>query len=315
MQTTLDIVLPIFGLILCGYLIGRTRLIGAAGIAGLGNFVFYVAIPALLVRTLGRGGFPDDIDFGILGAYFGGVALVAAPALLIGRALFRISFEEQVLFAMASVFANTVMIGIPLIVTAFGERGLVPILMIVAIHSLLLLAIPTVLIEVSRGRGGRPIDSLKSTAAALAQNPVLLSLAAGAALHASGGTLPGPFDRFLELLGQAATPCALFALGATLTQFRIAGNLAGSLTASLLKLTLHPLAVWLLGAYVFDIEPLWLATATITAALPTGANVFILAQKYDTYLQRAASTVVLSTAGSIVTVAILVAYLVASVAG
>jgi len=315
MQATLDIVLPIFGLILCGFLVGRTRLIGAAGIAGLGNFVFYVAIPALLVRTLGRGGFPDDLDFGIIGAYFGGALLVAIPAMHMGRLVFRITFEEQVLFAMASVFANTVMIGIPLIVTAFGERGLVPILMIVAFHSLLLLSIPTVLIEISRGRGGRAIDSIKSTAMALVQNPVLLSLAGGIALHAAGGALPGPIDRFLELLGQAATPCALFALGATLTQFRVAGNLAESLTATLLKLTLHPLLVWMLGIYVFNVEPLWVATATITAALPTGANVFILAQKYDTYLQRAASTVVLSTAGSIVTVAILVAYFVASVAG
>ena len=308
MSTTFAIILPIFGLILCGYVLGRTPLFTKEGIASLGNFVFYLAIPALLFRTLGQAQIPDGIDYGILFAYFGACGVIGIGSARLARSQFGIRLDEQSMFGMATTFSNTVMIGIPLMATAFGGRGLIPLLLIVAVHSVLLMSVPMIVIEFARGERGALTKTLRTTALAMIKNPVIMSMVVGIGYRLVGTDLPVPIDRFIDLLGRAAPPCALFALGASLIEFKVAGNLAESLMATAFKLIGLPLLVWLLSVYVFELEPLWTVVATLTAALPTGANVFILAQKYDIYLQRAASTVVISTALSVVTLSILLAY-------
>ncbi len=120
-----------------------------------------------------------------------------------------------------------------------------------------------------------------------------------------GLELPKPADTFARLLGGAAGPSALFALGASLSDRRIAGNVGESLAMVGFKLVVHPAIVWLLAVYVFSLDPLWVAVATVTAALPIGANVFIVAQKYDRYVARTTSATLISTALSMVTVAVL----------
>ena len=122
--------------------------------------------------------------------------------------------------------------------------------------------------------------------------------------------MPGPVDIFAELLGKAVAPAALFALGASMAGYRIAGTIIESLTMVGFKLLVHPVAVWLLGRYVFALEPLYLAVATITAAVPIGANVFIMAHKYEFYLTRVTSAVVISAALSVLTLAVALTVLV-----
>ena len=107
--------------------------------------------------------------------------------------------------------------------------------------------------------------------------------------------------------GRGAVPCALFALGATMAGYRIAGDLKDSVAITALKLGLHPLLVWLLATEVFAVSPLHTAVATIVAALPVGVNVFILARAYDTYVRRSASAVLISTALSVLTTGLVLA--------
>jgi predicted permease len=308
-QSVVEIVLPVFGLVLAGWALAQTSVLSREGVRGLSNFVFYIAIPTLLFRTMARGAVPANVEWGIVLSYFGGCLLLFAATLPLGRLLFGLRTDEAAVLAMGATFSNTLLLGVPLVLAAFGEAGLLPIMLIVAFHSTTLITLTTIVVELSRGRRGGQGRIALATLKALAQNPVVVGLAAGLVWGAADLPLPKPVDRFAQLLAGAAPACALFALGATLAGHRIAGNLAESLTMVALKLVAHPLIVWLLATQVFAIDPMWAAIATITAALPVGANVFVLAQKYEIYVQRSTSATLLSTAVAVLTVALLVGLL------
>lgn len=308
METTLHIVLPIFGVILAGYVFARTPLLSQEGIRGLSGFVFYVAMPALLFRTLGRGVVPAGANLDVFFTYVVGCLFLYGIALALGRLAFRGGLQAGALLAMGTTFSNAVMLGIPLVFTAFGEEGLVAIMMIVVFQSAVLIPLTTILLEVGRGRGGGLARMGPTTLAALARNPVIVAMVAGLAWGAGGLSLPGPVDRFIDLLGHGAVPAALFALGASMAGFRIAGNLLESLAMVALKMVALPVIVWILATYIFALPPLHTAVAVVVAGLPVGANVFILASTYRTYEQRAATAVVISTALSVVTAALLLAH-------
>jgi malonate transporter len=311
MAATLTIVLPVFGLILIGYLVGRTRLLTEAGIDALMTFVFYVAIPVLLFRTIGRIRTPDGLHPELLFAYYGAAFVVYALGMLVSRLVYRHGFEEQAMFGMACVYGNNVMLGLALVFTAFGERGAVPLMLIIAFHPTLLMSLPTVLIEAARGqaRGGdRWRAWVVGPALALVTNPIIVSMVAGAAWAATGWTLPTPVDRTVELLGRPATPLALFALGASLTRFRVAGDLNQVAIVVAIKLFVFPAAVWLAATEIFTVDPFSAGIAAIMAAMPTGATVFVLANRYQVFVARAAAAVLIGTALAWITAALLIAH-------
>lgn len=303
MTAIIDIVLPVFGVILCGYLVGRTRLFTPEGIKVIATFVFFVPMPALLFRTLARGTLDPAADLGIVYAYFLGCLVVFGAGMLIGRLAFRLGTEEQGLLGMGAVFGNTVMLGIPLIYTAFGEDGLVLVMLIITFHSALLIPLATIVIEIGRGAGGHPVAVAGSALAALAKNPVIVSMVGGLVWAQLDWPIPNVLDRFLALLGSAGIPSALFALGATLTAFHLGGDLRQSAVLIALKLLLLPAVIWAMASQVFRLDPLAVAVATVMAALPTGINVFILAERYDRYVARSATAVLVSTALAALTIA------------
>ncbi|MDX1606213.1 MAG: AEC family transporter, partial [Candidatus Competibacterales bacterium] len=139
-----------------------------------------------------------------------------------------------------------------------------------------------------------------ATLRGLATNPIIIGLLLGLGWNLSGLPLPGPLDRLTEMLAQAATAGALFALGAGLTRYRLAGNLGEPLLLVALKMLLQPLLVWLLGAHVLALPPLWTAVLVLLAALPTGVNAYLFAQRYEVGIATATTTVFLSTATGLV---------------
>lgn len=310
MSAIIEIVLPVFGVILCGYVVGKTPLLGPEGLKGFANFVFCVAIPALLFRTIARGTGANMADFSLVYSYFLGCLIVFCLALAVGRVLFRLPLQDLGVFGMGAVFSNTVMLAIPLVYTAFGDEGLTRIMFIVTFHSMILIPMATIVVEIGRdAKAGVPVRILGSTLLSLAKNPVIVSIVAGLAWAYTGWGLPGPVDRFLELLGGGGVPCSLFALGASLTTFHLGGGPRQSAALLTLKLAIHPTVAWFLASQVFALDPLSASVAILTASLPTGINVFILAQRYDRYVARSATAVLLSTVVSALTVGILLGFI------
>lgn len=308
MEAVFEIVLPLFALVACGILFARLRLIGEAGLKGLTRFVLYLAIPALLFRTMAGGALDRQLELDVLFAYYLATLALFALGLALGRFAFRRDARELPLFALSACFGNVVLMGTPVIYTAFGEAGMVPYLLITAFHSMLLLTLATLLLESAGGAGLGFGAAVGKAFAALARNPVVLAILAGIAYGATGWVLPRPVDRFVELLAGAAAPAALVALGGSLAAFRIAGELPQSAALVAAKAVLHPLLAWLLASQVFGLDALPVAVITIVAAMPTGATVFVMAREYDSAVPAASATVLLSTGVSVLTLAALLVH-------
>lgn len=310
METTLNIILPVFGLVVCGYLVGRTKILTEEGIEGLTSFVFYVAVPILMFRSVLRSEIPDLGDIGILFAYYGGCYLTFIIALGIGKIAFRLPLDQLAIFGMGTMYSNTVLLGLPLVYATYGESGLIPLLLIIGFHNPMLITVVAIVVEFGRAERAGLASILVATLKILLKNPVVIAILFALAWRIIGIPIFAPVDRFAELMGAAGAPCALFALGASLTTYKIAGDISESAAIVFLKLVLHPCLVWVLAYHVFDLDPVWAAIATITAALPTGANVFIYSRGYGIYVARATSATLISTGLSIFSIGLLLSVLI-----
>jgi predicted permease len=300
MGVVLETVLPVFGLLLTGYLFARTRWLEPSGTRGISVFVFNVAIPALLFRSI-AGESPPASGLHVVYAYFSATLLLFAATLPLARFRFGYPLQLQSMVAVTATFGNSVQLGIPLIFTAFGTAGEQPLLLIIAFHSVVLITTTTALIEIGLGEGKGGLRAAGKVLGALLRNPLITSIALGALFPLTGTHMPAILDQFLKLLAAAGGPCALFVLGASLAELRLAGDLAETALVTALKLVVHPLAVYAMCRYGFALPPVETAVATACAAMPAGANAFILAQRYDLWVARCASIILVTTVLSVVT--------------
>ena len=305
MQTILNNALPFFALIFCGYAAGRLNLLTTTAAAGVNTFVFFFALPAFLFSLMSSSPIAEVLNVPFIGAYVLASLAVFGLAVAGGRLLFGVGRGEAAIQGLAAVLPNTGYMGIPLAVAVFGREAAVPLVVGLTLDGVLLIPLGILLIESEKGQGESPLRTVLATFPDLVRNPLIVSIFAGLAVSAAGLTPPTPVNNFLDLLGAAAGPCALFALGATLAGRSVAGGAAeiGYMTA--LKLFVHPAALLLTAAVIFDVDPLWTSAALLGASLPTAANVFIVARQYDVYVTRASGAVLVSTAVSMATVSTL----------
>jgi hypothetical protein len=304
MQIILDIIVPVFGIVGLGYIAARFGLFPAEANKGLSRFVFDFAIPALLFRTMATTTLPAEIEWGYLISYFGGGYISWIIGTGLAYLLFRRTGAEPAIAGMTAGFSNTVLLGVPLILTTFGEAGTLPIFLLIACHSWQLLSVVTILAEVGIGARDEMRKLPANVGKGLVRNPIIWALVLGVLANLTGTPMPDFADTLLEMLGRAALPCALFAMGASLAAYRIVGALPQASVGTLLKLGMHPAATYVLATYVFEVTPLWRDVAVIVAALPVGVNVYMMAQRYDAGVAPAATALILSTAGSVGSIAI-----------
>jgi malonate transporter and related proteins len=305
LQTILNTALPFFALIFCGYGAGRFRLLSEASIAGVNAFVFYFALPAFLFNLVATSQLKNILNAPFVAAYLSAGFSVFVVAALLGRLLFKVQSGEAALQGSAAVLGNTGYMGLPLVAAVFGEEAAIPLVLGLTLEVTLIIPFTIALVEATKGPGGwSRVPS--SVTGALARNPLIVAIFAGALISAIGLGLPTPVENFTDLLGGTAGPCALFALGATLASRSLSTGLGEVSYMTSFKLFVHPSAMWL-TTQLFDVAPLWAAVAVLGASLPVAANVFILARQYDTYVDRISSAILLSTVVSVVTVSTLLA--------
>ncbi len=305
MSIILEIILPVFGLVVLGFAAARLNWFDESAIRGLSLFAFNFAIPVMLFRTLARTVLPETIEWGFLLSYYLGAFIVFGLGMASAGLLFRRPLDGQGAAGFTASYANTVLLGIPLVLTTFGDAAALPLFLLVAFHTLLLLPAGTAVIEAGRGHDAGLWRLPAVTLAGMAKNPIVLGLVAGLLFNLLDLGISGPVDAMAKALGAAALPCATFAMGASLARYRIAGSLAEATTLVGLKTLVHPLIVWLLATRVFDVAPLSVAVAVLMAALPIGVNAYLLAQRYEVGIATAATAVLLSTGLSIGTLSAL----------
>jgi predicted permease len=309
MAVVLEVVLPVFAIIACGYLAGRYGIIKGEPTAALNGFVYFVALPALFLVSMARVEVGQILNGPFLLAIGAPQVLLFAVAIL-GARLFgagRLGVES--LRGLTGVFANTGYMGIPLLQTAYGEAGVLPAVVATVWHGAVVMGLGIVLLEADFSRGAGALRLVGHVLGGVVRSPLILSAAGGLALSALQVPLPSVIATFLDILAAAAAPCALFAMGLFLVGRSVTAGLGEVAWLTAVKLLAAPaLTYWLAYEYL-AMSGVWAASAVLLSALPTGALVFILAQQYETYTQRATATILVSTVVSVVTLSALFAVL------
>ena len=290
----LALCLPIFAVVAIGLAATRARMVTAGMVDAVGLFAFQVALPAMLFRLMASQPLAESFQGDFFAGYLGACLMVFGGVLLAGMALGR-ARPDAAAFGAAAAMGNVGYLAPPLLLSILGPRIAGPVAMSIVAEVALIIALGSVLMarDAAPGQGLR---TLRATLAGLARNPVILSVAGGAAFAATGAAIPAPVDRFLAFLGGAAGPTALFALGGTLARLRAGRNLAllaGSLSA--VKLVAYPAAMWLMLGPVLALDPFWVAAGVLLAAMPTATNAFVLAQRYGAEPDGVSAVVLLST--------------------
>jgi hypothetical protein len=296
--------LPFFALIGVGYWAGRVRFFTPEATAWLTKFVFYFALSAMLFRFASNLSVAEIWDARFVAAYLWGCGVVYAIAM--GVAFWRgISVEEAAIEAQCAVIGNTGFLGVPMLVVLMGPEAAGPILMVLSIDLIVFSTIVTLIITGVR-QGRMSLGIIKALAIGLLKNPMIVSMALGLAWSATGFAVPAPVNDFMALLGGAATPGALFAIGASLAT-KSAERVAVAGWLSFCKLVLHPSAVAFAAIYLFNVAPGPASVMIAAAALPVAGNVYILAQHFGVAPQRVSASILISTTLSILTVTIVMA--------
>jgi predicted permease len=306
MAVLLGIIGPVFALILMGAGAMRVKFLDLPALKGMTDFVFYAAMPGLLFLSIG--GAPPLRLADVAASFLAGALLLFALAVFLGRYVLKVRLAAASVFALNSVFGNTVMLGIPIVDAAYGREGVANLLAVIAFHSAFLLPLATILIEADTGTGRGPLGVLRAAVPGMVRNPVIVTMVLALTWRLTGWVIPGPVQRLLGLLGSAGPPLALFCLGASLPKPAGWSDLKEVLLGGALKLFVMPALVAVL-AHVAGVTGLAYKVVVIASAMPTGANAFMLARRFATMAESSASTVVASTAVSVVTLSFLLAWL------
>ena len=303
--------LPVVLLIAIGFAAGRLRLIRGEAVRDLSNLVFLVLVQALLFRTMATAHL-ERLDLRSVALYY-----IVAGAMFFALLFIQGLNSRSAVVALAAIFSNTLMIGVPLVQLAYGQAGLVHLFTLISMHALVLLTLATIVIELLVAReqaangqqGHRPIAATVARAVKNAiLHPVPLPIIAGFLYSLTGLGLHPVVERPLKLLGDAFGPVALVLVGVTLAQTAIGPHLRGATGISLLKCVVHPLLMALAG-WALGFGGLALSVMVVAAALPVGANVFLFSQRYHKAEELVTASVAVSTAVAVVTVSITMALL------
>ena len=302
MEPLVDIVLPVFAIVAAGYLCGARGLLGEESSEALNLFVYWVALPALLFRAMASVDLATVVNVPFMVGFLGALLALWLAASLLARLLFGSDLAQATLHGMNSVLGNSGFMGIPLAITAYGQPAAVPAIVATIVNAAVVPAIGITLIEIGRGRGAGAGGVLLKLARALATNPVLVAPLLGLAWSATGLALPTPVEGFTSILGAAAAPCALFAIGLFLVGKPQSEGRAEVGLMMALKLVVHPALTALMVFAVLPTDPFWAKNAVLMAALPTGSSTFVLAQVYGVYVLRTSSAILWSTVVSVATI-------------
>ncbi len=292
----LSSLLPVVLLIGVGFVAGRARLVRPESVRDLSNLVFLVLTQALLFRTMSSVHL-ERLDMRPVFQYF----LVAA-VLFFAMVMANGRDSRASVLALASIFSNTLMIGVPLIGLAYGQAGLVLLFTLISLHALVLLTMATLVLELQMAREqaaatGHPGQLWRTVGQAIRNallHPVPLPILAGLLYAQTGWGLHPVVDKPLQLLGSAFGPIALVLVGITLSQTPLGKNLAAAVRLSLVKTVLHPLLMFSLG-WALGLRGLALSVMVVAAALPIGANAFLFSQRYQKEEDVVSASIALST--------------------
>lgn len=300
-------VLPIFLLIFIGYASVRIGLVGSGVGDGLGDFVFNIALPVLLFRTVAEARLDGQQPWMVWAAYFAGAAITWAAGEIVVTRFFDADARIGVLAGLASAFANNLFIGLPLVQRIVGQQGVVALTILISVHLPVMMVVGTLLMERAERRAGGEVEShslteiLRQVVRNLVRNPLIVGLFLGALVRIVGVPLGGVAKTVVDQIGGVAGSAALMSLGMALRKYGISEGFGPALVTSTFKLFLLPATVYL-ATHLIGLGADWSAALVLTAAVPTGINVWLIANRFGVGQGLASSSITITTAIGVVTV-------------
>jgi hypothetical protein len=306
LDVILNLALPFFGLILIGFVAARAISIGEEGLAWLNALVWYFALPSLIFKTIAEAPFDRLLNVPYLLGTSLSTYLIFIFMVFVSVLVFRARLHVAGIQASAASYGNIGYIGLPLSVAALGPEAAIPAILILCTDN----AIQFVLVPLLATLGAKADDTPPGKLAvailkSIFTHPFILSAIAGGIVAGFSMPIPTPVSTLLGFLTNAAGPCALFALGVTLSRRKIEGIGAELPLIICLKIIVHPLLVLAVLSLIGETDPLWVTVAVLMASMPTAANVFVMGRQYDAYVQGASSAILITSALGAVTLSVL----------
>lgn len=304
MQTLADVILPVFLVIGAGYVAAWRGLLSADAVDALMKFAQSIAVPALLFASIARLDLAANYDFGLMVSFYVGAFAGFALGFVGARYLFNRSPEDSVAIGFCGLFSNSLLLGLPITERAYGAGALSGNYTIISIHAPLIYTFGITAMEVVRSRG-QMIGIVKLASLVLrrlATNGLVVGIALGFAVNFAGNPLPLPVWAAVDMLVRAALPTALFGLGGVLLRYRPEGDLRTIGMVVAISLVAHPGISYVLGRWAFGLTTDQFRSTVMTAAMAPGINAYLFADMYGTARRVAASSVLIGTAASILTI-------------
>ena len=301
MQTLLDVILPVFLVIGFGYVAVWRGLFPISGIDGVMKFTQNFAIPCLLFQAIANLDLSASFDPRLMFSFYAGAAVCFALGIFGARLFFGRDWEDCVAIGFCCLFSNSLLLGLPIMERAYGPDAMAGNFAIVSFHAPFCYGLGITVMEFVRNRGQSGMTLIRNVSRAMFRNALVIGILLGFAVNLLGLGIPGVVDDALSLIVRAALPAALFALGGVLLQYKPEGDLKTIAMVCMITLMIHPAIVWALGATLSLPTDLF-RSGVLTAALAPGFNAYIFANMYGRARRVAASSVLLATGSSVITV-------------
>jgi malonate transporter and related proteins len=294
-----DLVLPVFAVIVTGWLAGQLGYISRSLAGGLVHFAYNVAMPALLFVTVAQEPARHLLEWRFLLAFGGGSVLCFVLVLMAVRIGWGRDLRSGTMFGMSAAMTNTGFVALPVLHAVYGQPAVLPAAIATLFVAVVMFPLNVILLEIGPGQHGSSA-SATLLAKQIVLNPMVLSTTLGLMWTIAGLPLPAPMVAYLNIFAGALTPCALFAIGLGLSIDGLRSNLAASAVLAAVKLVIMPLVVYGL-CVACGLDPLYTIAAVICGAVPTAKTVYILAGEYKVEEPLVAATVSMTTLLSVVT--------------
>lgn len=301
-----ETILLVFGIVGLGFLAARFRILGPGTGDGLADFVFVIAVPLLLFKTMSSTNFGAAAPWRLWLAYFSGILIAWIVSYLLVRFVFGRDRRAGVVAGLSGSFSNLVLLGIPFMLGVYGHDGFAVLSLLVSVHLPIMLAVTVVLFEWASRRDGIQTDEggamkvFTGFVRNLASNPLIIGIVAGWIWRFTGLALPDVLSQLLNRLSGVAGPVALFAMGMSLTKFGISGNVRPSVALALCKVIIMPAAV-ICMALLIGLPPFTAKIAVAAASMPSGVNPYLIATRFGTGQALASNSMVIATGTSVLT--------------
>lgn len=301
LQSLIDVILPVFLVIGAGYVATRSGYFKEVHVDGLMKFTQGFAIPCLLFLAIAHLDLSASFDPRLLASFYSAAALCFTAGLFGARLIFGREWEDCVAIGFCCLFSNSVLLGLPITERAYGPENLTGNYAIIAFHSPFCYGVGITVMEIVRNRGHGGARMARSVLSAMFKNALILGIALGFVVNLSGLVIPRVVDEALGLVTRAALPGALFALGGVLVKYKPEGDLRTIAYVCCISLMLHPSLVWIFGKSTGLPQDLF-RSGVLNAAMAPGFNAYIFANMYGRAKRVAASSVLIGTGVSILTV-------------